>query len=264
MLRIQLGHPPRERCSNPQPGHSDFVVLHDNGIHRVHVDFCGCDRGEREEAYIQLLREGWYPATHERPQTAATFQVLDRFHLQTLQAKTTAYDFYTVLERLTGNTGVKPPDRYQPFLRMSRQWRHLMMLKRAGRGHDPSGVLGTGAGELAVECLVCPNPKVNLPEGWENAAPADQCVSYPLPPAFVYKYPQIPLYLFSRAGRVLPTKAQDDLERVQGSGLGDGMGICDGERPISPLSTDCDRPEGGKESSQQFGAWLNFSVDEHM
>jgi hypothetical protein len=173
-LRIQFGHPPHERCLNPEPGHQGFVVIHDNGIHNVKVDFCACTDGGREEHYIQLLRASWYPATSDQPQTAATFLVLDRFLMSTLQAKTTAYDYYTVLERLTNNVGVKPPNRYQIFLRMARQWRHLLMLKRAGRAHDPSGVFGTGAGELTVECPVCPNPKVNLPEGWEKAPPEDQ------------------------------------------------------------------------------------------
>jgi hypothetical protein len=161
-------------CYNPQAAHSEFVVLHDNGIHTINLDFCSCDSAERAEPYIQLLRAGWYPASDERPQTAATFLVLDRFHLQTLQAKTTAYDFYSVLERLTDNTGNKPPNRYQVFLRMVRQYRHLLMLKRAGRGHDPAGVWGTAPGELALKCPVCPDPKVNLPEGWENAPPEDQ------------------------------------------------------------------------------------------
>ncbi|KAF7342709.1 CxC2 domain-containing protein [Mycena sanguinolenta] len=170
---IQFGHAPREKCANSQTGHHDFVVLHDNRIHRVNVDFCSCDSAERVEPYLQLLRAGWYPASDERPQTAATFIVLDKFHLDTLQAKMTPYDFYTVLERLTDNTGVKPPDRYQVFLRMAREYRHFLMLKRAGRGHDPSGVWGTGAGELAVECPVCPNPQVNVPQGWENAPPED-------------------------------------------------------------------------------------------
>ncbi|KAJ7346456.1 hypothetical protein DFH08DRAFT_700973 [Mycena albidolilacea] len=173
-LRIQFGHAPCEACGNPQPGYSEFVVLHDNGIHSVHVDFCGCDSQRRNEPYIQLLQGGWYPATDERPQTAATFLMLDKFHVNTLQAKTTAYDFYTVLERLTDNMGIKPPNRYQIFLWMVRQWRHLLMLKHAGRGHDLSGVWGTHPGELAVDCPVCPNPKINLPEGWENAPAEDR------------------------------------------------------------------------------------------
>jgi hypothetical protein len=173
-LRVQFGHPPRESCANPQPGNSGFVVLHHNGIHTVNVDFCGCDSERRAEPYVQLLRAGWYPATDERPQTAATFVMLDQFHISTLQAKTTAYNFYCVLEMLTNGTGIKPPNRYQVFLRMARQYRHLLMLKRAGRGHDRSGVWGTASGELAVECPVCPNPKVNLPDGWENTPPEDQ------------------------------------------------------------------------------------------
>ncbi|KAF8209815.1 hypothetical protein K438DRAFT_1960048 [Mycena galopus ATCC 62051] len=93
-LHIQFGHPPREVCHKPQPGHTDFVVLHDNGIHTVAVDCCGCNSAQRAEPYIQLLRAGWYPATDERTQTAATFEVLDCFQLHTVQAKTTAYSFY--------------------------------------------------------------------------------------------------------------------------------------------------------------------------
>ncbi|KAJ7898154.1 hypothetical protein B0H14DRAFT_3080805 [Mycena olivaceomarginata] len=173
-LHIQFSHLPRERCAHPQPGNAGFVVLHDNGIHTVNIDFCGCDSAMRADPYIQLLRAGWYPATDERPQTAVTFSILDTFYLHTLQAKTTAYDFYAVLERLTDATGLKPPNRYQVFLRMTRQYRHLFMLKRAGRGHNRSGVWGTAAGELVVDCPACPNPQVNLPEGWEDAPPADQ------------------------------------------------------------------------------------------
>ncbi|KAJ7441809.1 hypothetical protein B0H11DRAFT_2251870 [Mycena galericulata] len=163
-LSVQLGHPPGQRCTNPQAGNQAFVVIHDNSIHEVAVDFCGCDREKADLPYIQLLRAGWYPSTEHRPQTAAMF------------AKTTAYDFYSVLERMTDNTGVKPPNRYQIFLRMARQYRHLLMLKRAGQGHDLSGVFGTRSGELAVECPVCLHPGVNLPDGWENAPPEDRFI----------------------------------------------------------------------------------------
>ncbi|KAI5894719.1 uncharacterized protein SCHCODRAFT_02598112 [Schizophyllum commune H4-8] len=53
-LRIQLGHPPRSRCTFPRPANKDFVVIHTNGIHRVAVDFCGCDSSfdyRRQVAY---------------------------------------------------------------------------------------------------------------------------------------------------------------------------------------------------------------------
>ncbi|KAJ7876897.1 hypothetical protein B0H14DRAFT_2713442, partial [Mycena olivaceomarginata] len=87
-LRVQLGHPPGERCPEATPLHSHFVVLHTNGLHEVAVDACDCEgrywAGPLEE---QLLRAGWFPATDNRPRTCATLEVLDNFLLQTYQAK---------------------------------------------------------------------------------------------------------------------------------------------------------------------------------
>ncbi|KAJ7846652.1 hypothetical protein B0H13DRAFT_1646562, partial [Mycena leptocephala] len=176
-LRVQLGHPVGKRCTGAEPGNKNFVVLHTNGIHQVNVDFCGCtnslNAGGQE---IQLLRFGWFPATHECPRTAATLTVLDQFHQETIQAKTTMYDFYGVLEKLTNNAGVKLPDRYHEWIRMCREYWHLMLLKRGARAmaYDSSGAQGTKPGELAIECPACPRPGINLPEGWEDTPPAKQ------------------------------------------------------------------------------------------
>jgi hypothetical protein len=52
---------------------------------------------------------------------------------------------------------------------MIREWRNLKMLKRAGRGHDSTGVNGTQEGECAVQCPACPHPGKNLPPDWRNA-----------------------------------------------------------------------------------------------
>jgi hypothetical protein len=51
---------------------------------------------------------------------------------------------------------------------MTQEWRHLKMLKRAGRGHDPAGVAATKLGECAVLCPACPQPGKNLPVGWDK------------------------------------------------------------------------------------------------
>jgi hypothetical protein len=51
---------------------------------------------------------------------------------------------------------------------MMRAWRHLRMLKRSGRGHDPAGVSATKEGECAILCPACPQPGINLPSGWEQ------------------------------------------------------------------------------------------------
>lgn len=54
---------------------------------------------------------------------------------------------------------------------MVREWRHIKMLKRAGRAYDPEGIAATAPGSLAIHCRACPLPNINLPKGWENASP---------------------------------------------------------------------------------------------
>ncbi|KAJ7059918.1 hypothetical protein C8F01DRAFT_1254005 [Mycena amicta] len=126
------------------------------GVHEVAVDFCGCER--REDNFKQL-------------------QCLEAFHTLSLQAKTTAYDFYAALELRTNGHGLKPPNRYPAFLRMMREYRHVILLKRRGRfGHNGSRASDTGLGGLAIRCPVCPQPGVNLPSDWETAAPEDMCL----------------------------------------------------------------------------------------
>ncbi|KAJ7497825.1 hypothetical protein B0H11DRAFT_2276322 [Mycena galericulata] len=173
-LRIQLGHGKpgkvrRGRCILPSPAvDDDFVVVASNGIHEVALDFCNCSTAQAHN--IQLLRARWYPATGKIPRTAATFEVLRRFHHMTLQSKCSGAEFYNSLVRETDNSGTETVrDRYDEFLRMTREWRHLQMLKRAGRGHDSSGVEGTKPGECALLCPACPQPGKNLPPGWKNA-----------------------------------------------------------------------------------------------
>ncbi|KAK7030582.1 CxC2 domain-containing protein [Favolaschia claudopus] len=168
-LSIQFGH---EDCSRPRSAHENFVVVDLSGIHEVAVLFCGCEReSEMGLQRVQLVRRRWFPATTDNPRTAFTFRVLDFFHTQTLQGKTTMFDFYTSLEKITDATGGSLPKRYLEFLRSTREYRHLLMLKRGGRGHALSGVYGTGPGDLAIRCPACPRAGVNLPEGWEDAPP---------------------------------------------------------------------------------------------
>lgn len=73
-----------------------------SGVHAVCVRFCRC-RFLGED--IQLLRYRWYPATSTKPQTVFTLDLLNTFHLLTLQGKLSAYDFYLSIERKTNNAG---------------------------------------------------------------------------------------------------------------------------------------------------------------
>jgi hypothetical protein len=44
------------------------------------------------------------------------------------------------------------------------------MLRRGGRGNDGSrSIEETEPGELAVRCIACPRPGVNLPDGWDTS-----------------------------------------------------------------------------------------------
>lgn len=51
---------------------------------------------------------------------------------------------------------------------MMRQWRHLHLLKRAGRGYDAEGANGTNPGELTLLCPACPQPGINLGPNWKK------------------------------------------------------------------------------------------------
>lgn len=54
----------------------------------------------------QLLQAAWFPASLGHPQTAFTFDVLDSFHLLTLQGKTSAFDYYYSLAHKSDNAGL--------------------------------------------------------------------------------------------------------------------------------------------------------------
>jgi hypothetical protein len=69
-------------------------------------------------------------------------------------------------------------ERYQEFLRMTHQWMHLQLVKRAGRGHNlcEDRINATQAGECALLCPACPQPGKNLPPGWENVPFHKVCI----------------------------------------------------------------------------------------
>ncbi|KAG2051169.1 hypothetical protein BDR06DRAFT_983690 [Suillus hirtellus] len=144
-FRVQHGHPAGQHCILPRLAFNDeFVLIDTNRIHEVGLDF--------------LLHHGWFPSTSIDPRTAATFQLLHHFRILSFESKASAYEFYHSLVCLTDNTGLTKP-----------KWRHLKMLKQFGHGHETSGVEGTSQGECVIICPACPQPGINLPNGWEHA-----------------------------------------------------------------------------------------------
>ncbi|KAJ6524914.1 hypothetical protein DFH09DRAFT_1095930 [Mycena vulgaris] len=105
--------------------------------------------------------------------------VLRQYHILSLESKCSMGEFYKSLVRLTNNTGEPPASRYQEFINMTRIWRNLQMLKRAGRGHETNGIAETKPGGCALECPACPHPGKNIPENWKDV-PAEKQFLYAL------------------------------------------------------------------------------------
>ncbi|KAM6504124.1 hypothetical protein JOM56_001067 [Amanita muscaria] len=168
-LVIQLNHTIDDPCSNPALAfNNEFVIIDSHGIHSVCLQYCNCHRAVSR--LVQLLRLRLFPATVVDPKTAATFCLLEAFQLLSFTSKVSAFEFYQSISRQSDNTGTcSPPDRYRAFMRIVREWRHIRLLKRMGRGHDPAGVAGTREGECAILCPACPQPGKNLPDGWQEA-----------------------------------------------------------------------------------------------
>ncbi|TFK80022.1 hypothetical protein K466DRAFT_504583, partial [Polyporus arcularius HHB13444] len=165
---FQLGHDGAQCPCSAETTHR-LVIGDVTGIHQVQVRFCEClDESEQfTYKWVQLFRQGWFPATTHRPATAFTFRMLNAFQELNLQGKTNLYDYWRSLERITDNSGSGPP----LASHVVRLWRHLTALKRGARCHDPTGAAGTREGELALDCPACPHPGKNLPEDWQSAPP---------------------------------------------------------------------------------------------
>ncbi|KAF8814361.1 hypothetical protein BYT27DRAFT_7219865 [Phlegmacium glaucopus] len=173
-LHIQLGHADGSNCPHPDNAfNNDFTIIDSDGIHEVSLDYCSCPQSPPKP--VQLLRARLFPSTVIDPRTAATFRVLETFQMLTFTSKVSGYEYYRSLVRRTDNTGTSPPpDRYHSFLRIVREWRHVRLMKRMGRGHDAAGVRGTKEGQCAVLCPACPIPGVNLPANWKDHPTSQQ------------------------------------------------------------------------------------------
>lgn len=102
VIHMNHSHGP---CPAPEILHDPFVVMDMNGFHVLKLHYCGCSQGNHLERFEQLLREAWYPASHDRPRTAFTFDFLDTYHKLTLQGKLNLFDFYRGILQKTDNCG---------------------------------------------------------------------------------------------------------------------------------------------------------------
>ncbi|KIJ32908.1 hypothetical protein M422DRAFT_183942 [Sphaerobolus stellatus SS14] len=144
-------------------GSQNITLVDTTGIHYVNVGFCRC--GNAGNFAEQLMLVKLFPATVDQPKTAFTFRCLKLFHMLNLIAHTTAWDFTGMLQRLTDN--VDPhgnPGIYKQFNFVQRQWRLVWAWRRAGR----TGLNGGEHLPMALPCVSCPLPGINLDRDWQS------------------------------------------------------------------------------------------------
>ncbi|KAF8258334.1 hypothetical protein EI94DRAFT_1774220 [Lactarius quietus] len=128
-----------------------MTVVDRSGIHEIGVSWCHCSGA---------------------PEQAFTFCVLDDFHLDNLECKTTLNQFFSCLRRLTNDEFPNTvPDRYQESLRVCQQWRVLISRKKFGFGYG--GNEEEKLGSMAVFCALCAQPGINLLENWREHENSD-------------------------------------------------------------------------------------------
>jgi len=78
-----------------------LLIVHSNGVCQQSIHYCHCSNAPSH--HIQLLQHWLFPASYKKPQTAFTFEVLNRFHIEAMECKTSAGTFYSKLKRFTSN-----------------------------------------------------------------------------------------------------------------------------------------------------------------
>jgi hypothetical protein len=115
----------------PRPPPSDsagnefLTIIHTNGFHSLPVVWCACS-DHLNDRDVQLLHLRLYPASFLHIKMAFTFACLDDFRFESLECKSSHYQYHNKLRRLTSR--IYPdaaPNHYAELCRVSRQWRNL-------------------------------------------------------------------------------------------------------------------------------------------
>jgi hypothetical protein len=96
---FQLGFGSSRPGQNDKDGNPVITVIDRSGVHEIGVRWCCCPNAPERD--MQLMAAGLFPATFRNPKTAFTFRVLEEFHLDNLECKTTPSQFISRLRRLT-------------------------------------------------------------------------------------------------------------------------------------------------------------------
>jgi hypothetical protein len=98
---VQFGFGSSNLGRSDNGGNPIITVIDRSGVHEIGVSWCRCP--EAPERDMQLMMAGLFPATFHNPKTAFTFRVLEDFHLDNLECKTTPSQFFSRLRRFTND-----------------------------------------------------------------------------------------------------------------------------------------------------------------
>jgi len=76
-----------------------LVIVDVSRVHQLNVSWCCCQ--DAPDHGSQLFQHSLFPASTSRPSTAFTFAVLEYFHVDAVECKTSASNFFSKLWRLT-------------------------------------------------------------------------------------------------------------------------------------------------------------------
>ncbi|KAH9478642.1 hypothetical protein JR316_0009099 [Psilocybe cubensis] len=145
-------------------------VVHTNGLHHLAMVSCVCHSQGSDTLPLDLVASRLLPTSFYHTRTLFSAHLLDYFRLSNLELKASAYQFYSLLKRITNSMAPSSVvDLYNEFRRMSRLWRWMKKLKWAGfAGHNGKSALNVGKGELANYCPACPQPGINIDPNWRE------------------------------------------------------------------------------------------------
>ena len=130
-------------------------VVHTNRIHHIALVACTCQG--HENITTDLIYAGWVPTSFVQVRTIFTAAVLNHFCYCNLEMRSSAYQFFEMLRRVTNSLNPsKVVNLYHELRRLSRLWRWVKKLRWAGYRQRVGQPITPKPGELGNYCLACP------------------------------------------------------------------------------------------------------------
>jgi hypothetical protein len=100
-LPVYIGHRGHNGAQCPHGTvPTDVVVIHTNGIHTINAHFCPLKTSNKATI---LVESKLFPASLRNPRTVFTFDMLRTFQMINFESRTSMWDYYDSLVRLTNN-----------------------------------------------------------------------------------------------------------------------------------------------------------------